>query len=296
MIIPALLFWLELSLGKLRRLLQITLIAALMVGVAGVCSTLITGLPGRILPYNNLLGIWTLLVLSAVIALPYLAKRFLVVQSRIAAIGLLVFAIAALHSNLKVFLHLPNYPFLEPLAYAMFTLSLGYVAAEKVFADERRLLSIENELEIASEIQRSILPTGTPELKSLRISATYRPMTAVAGDFYEFILVDQNRVGFFVADVSGHGVPAALIASMIKVAMQWVVSCAHDPAQVLRGLNRNLSGQLRSQLVSAAYLWVDTKTREAFYSAAGHPPAVLEARQVGAHRKQRFTVWGQIGF
>jgi serine phosphatase RsbU (regulator of sigma subunit) len=51
-------------------------------------------------------------------------------------------------------------------------------------------------------------------------------MTAVAGDFYEFIPVDQRRVGFLVADVSGHGVPAALIAAMIKVAMQSLVHCA----------------------------------------------------------------------
>ncbi len=97
-------------------------------------------------------------------------------------------------------------------------------------------------------------------------------MTAVAGDFYWFIAVDPNRTGFLVADVSGHGVPAALIASMIKVAMQSVVSCADDPQAVLHGLERALSGQLRDQFVSAAYLWLDTENRKALYSAAGHPP------------------------
>ncbi len=75
-----------------------------------------------------------------------------------------------------------------------------------------------------------------------------------------------------MADVSGHGVPAALIAAMIKVAMQSVVSCAHDPREVLRGLDRILSGQLRGQFVTAAYLWLDTEIRKAWYSAAGHPP------------------------
>jgi phosphoserine phosphatase RsbU/P len=75
-----------------------------------------------------------------------------------------------------------------------------------------------------------------------------------------------------VADVTGHGVPAALIASMIKVAMQSVVPCAHDPREVLRGLNRILFRQLHDQLVSAAYLWLDTENRKALYSAAGHPP------------------------
>jgi sigma-B regulation protein RsbU (phosphoserine phosphatase) len=97
-------------------------------------------------------------------------------------------------------------------------------------------------------------------------------MTAVAGDFYEFIPVDQRRVGILVADVSGHGVPAALIASMIKVGMQLVVPCAHDPRAVLSGLNRVISSQLRGQFVSAAYLWLDAENGKALYSAAGHPP------------------------
>ena len=131
---------------------------------------------------------------------------------------------------------------------------------------------MENELAIAREIQTSILPSSVPEIDHARISAAYRPMTAVAGDFYEFIPVDQKRVGFLVADVCGHGVPAALIASMIKVAVQTVVACANDPGAVLRGLNRVLSGQPRGQLVSAAYLWLDTENRTALYAAAGHPP------------------------
>ena len=58
----------------------------------------------------------------------------------------------------------------------------------------------------------------------------------------------------------------------IKVAIQSVEPYAQDPQAVLRGLNRLLSGQLRGQLVSAAYLWLDTENRQAIYSAAGHPP------------------------
>lgn len=97
-------------------------------------------------------------------------------------------------------------------------------------------------------------------------------MTAVAGDYYEFIPVDQNRVGFLVADVSGHGVPAALIASMVKVAMLSLVSFAHDPPEVLRRLNRILFGQMQRQLITAGYLWLDTEIGRGLYSAAGHPP------------------------
>jgi len=270
--IPAVLFWLELSLGKLRRILQITVIAATLIAIVGISVAFVTKSPYSLMPYNSVLVIWTLLTLALVNVVPSMGKRFQVIQSRIAAIGTLVLAAAVVHSNLNVFLGRPTSPSFEPLAFAVFVFSLGYVAAEKIFADERRLLSIESELEIAREIQSSILPRSTPELRGLHINAAYRPMTAVAGDFYEFVAVDQNRIGFLVADVSGHGVPAALIAAMVKVAMQSVVPSAHDPREVLRGLKRILSGQLQDQFVSAAYLWLDMEHRNALYSAAGHPP------------------------
>jgi serine phosphatase RsbU (regulator of sigma subunit) len=167
--------------------------------------------------------------------------------------------------------------------FAGFLLSFAYVVARKVFASERRLLSIESELEIARQIQASILPTSVPEINNLRIVASYQPMAAVGGDLYEFIPIDRNRAGFLVADVSGHGIPAALVASMIKIGVQSAVSCAPDPGEVLRRLNRILSGQLRGVLVSAAYLWLDTEAHTALYSAAGHPP-LLRWRGAGMTR------------
>jgi serine phosphatase RsbU (regulator of sigma subunit) len=97
-------------------------------------------------------------------------------------------------------------------------------------------------------------------------------MTAVAGDFYQFVRSDNNHLGVLVADVSGHGIPAALISSMIKVAMQSVTVHADDPAQVLAGLNRILASEAQGQFASAAYVWIDTENRNALYSAAGHPP------------------------
>ena len=271
-LIPALLFWLDLSIGKLRRFLQIMLFAASLIAIVGVCAVFFSDSPERFLVYNSLLAICMLFVLAVVNAVPGLANRFGVIRSRISALGTLLLALAAIYANVRGFLHTPAFPFLEPLAFALFVFSMGYVSAQRIFADERRLLSIENELAIAREIQSSTLPVGVPELETLRISAAYLPMTAVAGDFYEFIPVDQSRIGFLVADVSGHGVPAALIAAMVKVAMQSVVSCAHQPSEVLRRLNAILSGQLRGQFITAAYLWLDTETHKAQYSAAGHPP------------------------
>ena len=270
--IPALLFWAELTAGALRRLFQIMVIPACAIALAGIFAVL-HEFPSKFMPYNNVLVICSLLALATASIVPHIAKRYLVIQSPVSATGTLILAAAVIHDNLSgTFLNLRSYPFLEPLAFALFVFSQGWVAAEKVFADERRLLSIENELAIAREIQASILPSNVPELSRMRISAAYRPMTAVAGDFYWFIAIDPYRAGLFVADVSGHGVPAALIASMIKVAMQSVVTCADDPGLVLRGVERTLSGQLRGQFVSAAYLWLDTEKYKALYSAAGHPP------------------------
>ena len=271
-LIPALLFWWELALGGLRRVLEGALGAAMVGGAAGLAAVLFSPSPLRLMGANNALAIGILILLAPVNAIPRLARKYLAIPSRVAAAGTLILAAAALYANLEDWLRLPSYPFLEPLAFSAFVLSLGYVAAEKVFGDERRLLSIEKELAIAREIQGSILPRGDPELNHLRVSAAYAPMTAVAGDFYEFVLVDENRAGFLVADVAGHGVPAALIASMIKVAMHSVTAQAEEPHAVLGGLNRILSGQLRGQLVSAAYLWLDTAQGQASYAAAGHPP------------------------
>ena len=271
--IPALLFWAELSLGALRRLFQVMILPAAAIAVAGIFAVAVHGSPRRFMPYNNVLVICALVALAAANVVPGLGRKYLVIQSRVSAAGTLLLAIAVLHDNLNgSLLNLRYYPLLEPVAFALFVLTQGWVAAEKVLGDERRLLSIENELAVAREIQASILPRGVPELARLRISAAYRPMTAVAGDFYWFMAIDSHRGGFLVADVSGHGVPAALIASMIKVAMQSVVPCADDPQAVLRGLARALSGQLQGQFVSAAYLWLDTEDRRALYSAAGHPP------------------------
>lgn len=271
-LIPALLFWVELSVGKLRRFLQLMVFPVGAVSIAGIWATLFSESPQRFMPYDNVLAICLLLSIAVPNVIPRFGKKYLLIQSRVLAFGTLILATAVIYENSRTFFRLREYPFFEPIAFILFVSSQGWVAAEKVFTDERRLLSIENELEIARDIQTSILPHGVPEVSRLRVSAAYYPMTAVAGDFYWFIAVDPYRAGFLVADVSGHGVPAALIASMIKVAMQSVVPCTDDPQAVLRGLERSLSGQLRGQFVTAAYLWLDTENHKALYSAAGHPP------------------------
>ncbi len=145
----------------------------------------------------------------------------------------------------------------------------------------RQLLGINQELEMAREIQLSILPRETPKIKGLDISARYVPMSTVAGDFYDFIIVDEQHVGILVADVSGHGLPAALIASMLQVALAAQFAFASDPARVLWGLNQALCGKFRVHFVTAAYVFVDTEKNSISYAGAGHPPLLLWRKSTG---------------
>ena len=173
----------------------------------------------------------------------------------------------------------------EFIGFLIFVACLGYIAAARAFANEERLLAIDKELEIARRIQGSTLPQSVPALAGLEIAARYAPMSAVAGDFYDFLVVDERRVGVLVADVTGHGVPAALIATMLKTAFVGQAPHADDPARVLAGLNRALCGKFEEHFVTAAYLFIDLEKGRLRYSAAGHPPLMLASGSDGIARE-----------
>lgn len=241
--------------------------------MAGFGYFVFTGSSDKLIPLNNLLAACSLTVLLTVILVPSLARKYLVLPNRgVLAVGSIIFTVEALAANLSRSFGYRYNSAWDSVGFTVLLFSIGYASLQMVYGNERRLQSIENELAIARQLQFAILPATTPELRNLRIAAVYEPMTAVAGDFYEFLPVDEQRGGFLVADVSGHGVPAALIASMIKVAVQSVLASANDPADLLRHLRNILSAQLQGQFVSAAYLWIDSESRTARYSAAGHPP------------------------
>lgn len=138
-----------------------------------------------------------------------------------------------------------------------------------------QLLAIQKELALAREIQFSIIPKQIPRLVGLDIAARYNPMTSVAGDFYDFIPVDDKRLGVFIADVSGHGVPAALVASMLKIALASQTPNASEPAQVLTGLNQALCGKFQGHYVTAAYMFIDLEKNTIRYAGAAHPAMLL---------------------
>jgi sigma-B regulation protein RsbU (phosphoserine phosphatase) len=139
----------------------------------------------------------------------------------------------------------------------------------------RQLVEINTELEMARQIQLSILPSSTPKITGMDIVARYIPMTSVAGDFYDFIVVDERHVGILIADVSGHGLPAALIASMLQVALTAQARHVSEPGKVLAGLNQALCGKFQHNFVTAAYVYVDLEKNIMKYGGAGHPPLLL---------------------
>ncbi len=145
----------------------------------------------------------------------------------------------------------------------------------------RQLVAINMELDMARQIQLSILPQGTPKIQGLEIVARYLPMTSVAGDFYDFIVVDEKHVGILVADVSGHGLPSALIASMLQVALTAQAGHASDPGRVLAGLNKALCGKFEYNFVTAAYVYVDMEKKLLTYAGAGHPPLLFWRKSAG---------------
>ena len=190
--------------------------------------------------------------------------------------GLLVFAAFVIYSNLS-----------EPsdtvsgwssIGFAVFLGCLGYVAARQTLERDAELGAIQKELEVARRIQLSILPSAFPASTSFRVAARYVPMTSVAGDFYDFLLGDDRQAGLLIADVSGHGVPAALIASMVKMAATSQRALVADPAGLLSGMNAALCGNTQQQFVTAAYVHLDSQTGELRYSAAAHPPMLVLRR------------------
>jgi len=249
------------------------LLAAYFLAVVDGALTVATFAFGPIRLYdriNNIVVIAALAVLT-VEFLRYSQRqdKDLVVVRR----GLLVFVGFALWDNVTELYF--GFWKVEAIGFAIFLSCLGYVAGRRTLEREQQLNDIQKELDVARHIQLSILPTKFPCSRYFRVAVRYVPMTSVAGDFYDYVVAEDDRAGLLIADVSGHGVPAALIASMVKLAAASQRAAASDPSQLLFGMNTVLYGNTQSQFVTAAYVHLDAHSRELRYSAAGHPPMLL---------------------
>lgn len=270
--IPLLLFLRELLGNGWKNSLRVWLWAQIAFAVFGVAVGVVGGYQQVAGTANNLLVIAGSLALLVQLFFFYRAESGALVLKA----GFAVFLACVLLRNIG-FESLGSE--LEPVGLLVLVLALGCVAALRAWTGEKKLVAVEQELATARRIQTAILPKSAPDMVGLDIAARYVPMTAVAGDFYDFLIIDPRRVTILVADVSGHGVPAALIASMLKVGLKVGAAAegnnARDPAAILAGLNRMLSGMLDGQFVTAACAFIDLEARALTYSGAGHPPALL---------------------
>lgn len=285
-ILPFELFLYHLVVGRFKRFLRWLIALQAVLSLLGIAFAVFGVSLIRLFRANSASVLATLLLASAFYFVSRDSARPrqpLTREIRIFLAGFATWGAVVFQANLRSFGILSNWD-VEFLGFFVFVCCLGYITASRSFAREELLLTINKELDIARQIQASTLPREVPRVSGLGIAARYLPMSAVAGDFYDFLVVDDQRLGILVADVTGHGVPAALIASMLKVAFAGQSEHAEDPARVLAGLNHSLCGKFDEHFVTAAYLFVDLTKGILRYAGAGHPPLLLLSASNGGIR------------
>ena len=134
-----------------------------------------------------------------------------------------------------------------------------------------RLVSLENELNVASKIQQSILPTEFPWEGDFAAFASMEPAKEVGGDFYDVIYLGQDRVGFAIADVSDKGVPAALFMMSSRTLLKGSAIGKYEPGEVLKEVNDLLcEGNEAMMFVTLLYAVYDRTTGKLTYANGGH--------------------------
>jgi sigma-B regulation protein RsbU (phosphoserine phosphatase) len=145
-----------------------------------------------------------------------------------------------------------------------------------------QLVALQNELDVASRIQQSILPKHFPPWKDMSAAEIHAQMIAarnVGGDFYDFFLTDKDRLAFVIADVSGKGMPAAIFMAMSRTLLKAIGSRGAAPGDCLTEVNTLLCRDNTAEMfVTVFYGILDARTGEVSYSSGGHnPPYFLRA-------------------
>src|SRR5881409_2522382 len=160
----------------------------------------------------------------------------------------------------------------EQSAFALYNAIIYSMANEK-----KRL---DHDLEIARDIQRFLLPSEAPAINGFQISGINVPARQVSGDYFDYIHVDQERLGVAIADVSGKGVPASLIMAICRSVLRAEAAGNPSPADVLRKVNRQLYPDIKEDMfISMAYLVLDHQHDGVTLARAGHDAPLLYQRE-----------------
>ena len=136
--------------------------------------------------------------------------------------------------------------------------------------------ALEREMNVAREVQRELLPRTTPRFEGLELAGVCRPAIAVGGDYYDFLQHADGRPGLVIADISGKGVPAALLMASLQASVRSLFHTAADPGQLQAALNDALCRSSTMARYATAFVAdFDPATRGLTYSNAGHLPGLV---------------------
>ncbi len=138
--------------------------------------------------------------------------------------------------------------------------------------------ALDRELHVVGAIQRSLLPSETPPIEGLDIAASYQTSQRAGGDYYDFFPLADGKWGILIADVSGHGTPAAVVMAITHSIAHLFPNETGDPADLLTFVNSHLCGRYTAEIeafVTAFYGIYDPATGLLHYSSAGHNPGLV---------------------
>jgi sigma-B regulation protein RsbU (phosphoserine phosphatase) len=148
-----------------------------------------------------------------------------------------------------------------------------------IYSEANEKKRLDHDLEIARDIQRVLLPAEPPSVNGFEISGINVPARQVSGDYFDYIKVDEERLGVAIADVSGKGVPASLIMAICRSVLRSQAAENPSPADVLRKVNRQLYPDIKEDMfISMAYLILDHARNGVTLARAGHDAPLLYKR------------------
>ncbi len=146
----------------------------------------------------------------------------------------------------------------------------------RLYEQELAQKLVARELETAKRIQQSFLPEHVPDVPGWDIAAYWEPMSNVAGDFYDFRPLPDGRLAILIADVSGKGIPAALLMAMSVTLLRFGMTLTLSPQQLIVNANKALLEQQRSRMFATLFiLYLTPETGDLSYICAGHNPPFL---------------------
>ncbi len=159
------------------------------------------------------------------------------------------------------------------IAQAFNDITEKFRKSQENLAEQERL---QKEMQVAQEIQHTLLPETFPEIEGYEIASHYEAAKEVGGDYFDFFRVDRDALGIVVADVSGKGVPGSLVMTMIRTALRTEARGNKNAADVLSKVNDFVINDMkRGMFVTVFYIILDSKRRTINYASAGHNPMIL---------------------